>query len=178
MQLQTPLTLGKGSFAVAEKAIYDGKQVAVKRLTDTSPSTDKSIFAKEALLLKQIDCANIVKLISVSDDPMAVMLEYCEFSFKPFNRESSVNSLDQFLSYLDGQEHFAYFPSICNKIVEDMPTAVDFLHNRDIVHRDIKPANVLVSNLHYTDLKVCSNEVFMSQPIVCKLAAWEKQDQE
>eukprot|EP00112_Aurelia_sp_Birch-Aquarium-sp1_P023193 Seg681.5 transcript_id=Seg681.5/GoldUCD/mRNA.D3Y31 product="Serine/threonine-protein kinase TOS3" protein_id=Seg681.5/GoldUCD/D3Y31 len=101
---------------------------------------------------------------------MAVMLEYCEFSFKPFNHENSVNSLYQFLSYLDGEELFAYFPSICNTIVEDVLAAVDFLHSRDIVHRDIKPANVLVSNLHYANLGVGSNEMFMSQPIICKLA--------
>ncbi|XP_065059735.1 LOW QUALITY PROTEIN: serine/threonine-protein kinase Chk2-like, partial [Rhopilema esculentum] len=78
--------------------------------------------------------------------------------------------LDQFLSYLDGEELFVYFSSICNKIVKHVLTAVDFLHSRDIVHRDIEPANVLVSNLHYADLKHGSNEVFMSQPRVCKLA--------
>ena len=120
--------------------------------------------------MNEIDCAHIVELISVSDDPMAVMLEYCEFSFRTFNRENSVNSLDQFLSYLDGEELFAYFPSICNKIVDDVLTAVDFLHSRDIVHRDIKPANVLVSNLHYANLEVGSNEMFTSQPIICKMA--------
>ena len=118
-------------------------------------------------------CPNIVELIAVSDDPACMMLAYYEFSFRPFNREVAVNSLDQFLRTLDSEDLFNFFPGICNFIARDIICAVDFLHSMNIVHRDIKPANILVHNMHYSSLQDGEVDMMREKPIICKLADLE-----
>ena len=54
-------------------------------------------FAKEHLL-NTIDHKNIVKLLGVSETPLAIMMEYLEFSFMPFGWSECVNSLDKLLN--------------------------------------------------------------------------------
>lgn len=99
-----------------------------------------------------------------------MMLEYCEFSFMPFERDIVVNSLQQFLNYIDSEDITAFFPGICNFIVKDITCGLEFMHRNNMVHRDIKPANVLVSNAHYLDLGAEREKVFICKPVVCKLA--------
>ena len=84
------------------------------------------IFVKEARLLNNLKHENIVCLIGVCDQPVAIMLEYCEFSFRSFNRDTSVNSLDKSLKYLAKVNLLSFFPEICHKIVDDI---VDSIHN-------------------------------------------------
>ena len=100
------------------------------------------------------------------------MMEFCAFSFTPFNRDATVNSLDEFLSYYDQEDLYCLFPTILHKISSDTKKAVQYIHSNNIVHRDIKPANILVSNMHYdnlTDAQETPN-IFKSEPITCKLA--------
>ena len=100
------------------------------------------------------------------------MMEFCAFSFTPFNRDATVNSLDEFLSYYDQEDLYCLFPTILHKISSDTKKAVQYIHSNNIVHRDIKPANILVSNMHYdnlTDAQETPN-IFKSEPIICKLA--------
>ena len=100
------------------------------------------------------------------------MMEFCAFSFTPFNRDATVNSLDEFLSYYDQEDLHCFFPTILHKISSDTTKAVQYIHSNNIVHRDIKPANILASNMHYdnlTDAQETPN-IFKSEPIICKLA--------
>ena len=100
------------------------------------------------------------------------MMEFCTFSFTPFNRDATVNSLDEFLSYYDQEDLHCFFPTILHKMSSDTTKAVQYIHSNNIVHRDIKPANNLVSNMYYknlTDAQETAN-IFKSEPIVCKLA--------
>ena len=111
-------------------------------------------------------------LIAVSGSSITIMMEFCAFSFTPFNRDATVNSLDEFLSYYDQEDLYCLFPTILHKISSDTKKAVQYIHSNNIVHRDIKPANILVSNMHYdnlTDAQETPN-IFKSEPIICKLA--------
>ena len=47
---------------------------------------------------RRINNSHIVKLIPASDDPITIVMEFCTFSFTPFNRDATVNSLDESLS--------------------------------------------------------------------------------
>ena len=69
-------------------------------------------FAKEARLLNIIDHKNIVKLQGVSKTPLAIMMEYLEFSFMPFGRSECVNSLDKLLNILDKDDLVKDFQGI------------------------------------------------------------------
>lgn len=99
------------------------------------------------------------------------MLEYVCFDFTPFGVSEIVHSLEDFLLFIERKGIVHKFP-LQHKIVEDVSRGVAHLHKQGIVHRDIKPANVLVSNQHYstfTDKEVLQ-QLFKTQPIVCKLA--------
>ena len=166
------LFLGKGSFASTYKAIYESKNVCVKRLHPTLDKEHVATLSKEEEIIQRINNSHVVKLRAVSDNPITIMMEFCAFSFTPFNRDATVNSLDEFLSYYDQEDLHCFFPTILHKISSDATKAVQYIHSDNIVHRDIKPANILVSNMHYnnlTDARETAN-IFKSGPIICKLA--------
>ena len=80
----------------------------------------RDIFAHEALLMSKIHHENIVSLTGVSEDPVAIMMEYCVFSFTPFQRIEKFNSLDQLLQYLSTEDLFTYFSGILNFMASDI----------------------------------------------------------
>ena len=51
--------------------------------------------------MQKINNIHVAKLIAVSDNPITVMMEFCAFSFTPFSRDATVNSLDNFLPHYD-----------------------------------------------------------------------------
>ena len=130
--------LGCGGYAIVQKAIHNGFS-----------STDKKHFAKEAKLLHDINHANIVKIVGVSEDPIAIVMGFLHFDFRPFCREGSFSNLDDLLSYMNDEVIFFHFPKLACFMAKHFLSAVDFLHKNNMVHRDIKPSNILVSNLHY-----------------------------
>ena len=101
------------------KDLYKEKEVFVKKVKSQS-SYVRDIFAKEALLMSKIHRENIVSLIGVSEDPVAIMMEYCVFSFTPFQRIEKFNSLDQLLQYLSTEDLFTYFSGILNFMASDI----------------------------------------------------------
>ena len=130
------------------KGLYKEKEVFVKKVKSQS-SYVRDIFAKEALLMSKIHHENIVSLICVNEDPVAIMMEYCVFSFTPFQRIEKFNSLDQLLQYLSTEDLFTYFPGILNFMASDIGKGLAYLHENNMVHRDIKPGNILVTNTHH-----------------------------
>ena len=166
------MLLGKGSFAPTYEAIYESKNVRVKKSDPTLDKEHVATFSKKAEIIQRINNRHVVKLIAVSDNPITIMMEFYAFSFTPFNRDATANSLDEFLSYYDQEDLHCFFPTILHKISSDTTKAVQYIHSNNTVHRDIKPANILVSNMHYnnlTDAQETAN-IFKSEPIICKLA--------
>ena len=95
------LVLGRGTFAVVEKGRQGEKAVVIKKFYTSFFNKITKVFAKEARLLNTVDHKNIVKLLGVSQTPLAIMMGYLEFSFMPFGRSECVNSLDKLLNILD-----------------------------------------------------------------------------
>ena len=109
------LLLGKGLSASTYKAIYESKNVCVKNLHPTLDKEHVANFSKEAEILETINNSHVVKLIAVSDNPITIMMEFCALSFTPFNRDATVNSLDEFLSYYDQEDCTVSFQQFCIK---------------------------------------------------------------
>ena len=162
--------LGRGRFATVEHAIYNGRDVAIKRLIETDSERLNNVFAKEASMLNRIDNDYIIKLLEVSPNPMSIMLEYAIFSFEPFKlKDLKANSLGKLLEIVN-THNFSSKLKLQNKIAHDITSAIRFLHSNNIVHRDIKPKNILVSNQHYINLS--GDELamaFQTCPIKCKI---------
>ena len=151
------------------KGLYKEKEVFVKKVRSQS-SYVRDIFAKEALLMSKIHHENIVSLIGVSKDPVAILMEYCVFSFTPFQRTEKFSSLDQLLQYLCTEDLFTYFPGILNFMASDIGKGLAYLHENNMVHRDIKPGNILVTNTHYVHETKYLASLFEKKPVICKLA--------
>ena len=159
-------------FASTYKAIYESKNVCVRKLHPTLDKEHVAAFSKEADIIQRINNRHVVKLIAVSDNPITIMMEFCAFSFTLFNQNATVNSLDDFFSYYDQEDLHCFFPTILHKISSDTTKAVQYIHSDSIVHWDIKPTSILVNNMHYnnmTDVQETAN-IFKSQTIICKLA--------
>ena len=116
------------------------------------------------------DHKNIVKLLGVSETPLAIMMEYLEFSFMPFGRSECVSSLDKLLNILDKNDLVKDFQGLGNYKASDITNGLHYMHTNGIVYLDIKSSNILVSNQHYYNEHGSQvNEDFMKQTILCKL---------
>ena len=122
------------------------------------------LFAKEAKLLANFDHENVVKLLGVCENPVAMVMEYMNFSFQRFNRNASFCNLDDLLCYMSDEHIFHIYPKLGYFMARDITEAVDISHSMEIVHRD---HNVLVFNLHY-DFDTMQTMV-TSRPVICKL---------
>ncbi|KAJ7383730.1 hypothetical protein OS493_026261 [Desmophyllum pertusum] len=114
---------------------------------------------------------NIVRMYGICVKPLAIILEYVVFDFKPFQRDLKVNIVDGVLSVIAQSEYDEYdhlIPAIASEITKGL----SHLHEHDVAHRDLKPANVLISNQHYSALqdKQQMNRIKALRPVVCKLA--------
>ena len=155
---------------MVEKGRQGEKAVVIKKFYTSFSNEITKVFAKEARLLNTIDHKNIVKLLGVSQTPLAIMMGYLEFFFMPFGRSECVISLDELLNISDKDDLAKDFQGIGNYIASDIINGLHYMHTNGIVHRDIKPSNILVSNQHYYNEHGSQlNEDFMKQPIVCKL---------
>ena len=122
----------------------NGGVVVIKKLLGTE-AEDKRVFLKEAKFLHGLQNKNVVQFKAICSKPSAIMLEHLSFNFAPFGIQDSVNSLADFLLFVDGCEGgFEEFP-FQNKIAHDICSGIAYLHDQGIAHRVLKPLNVLVS---------------------------------
>ena len=92
--------------------IYESKNLCVVKLHPTLDKEHVATFSKEAESIQRINNRHVVKLTAVSDHPITILMEFCAFSFTPFNRNATVNSLDEFFSYYNQEDLHCFFPTI------------------------------------------------------------------
>ena len=130
------------------KGLYKEKDFVLKKVKSQS-SYVRDIFVKEALLMSKTCLENIVSLIAISEDPVSIIMEYCVFSFIPFQRIDKFSSLDQLLQYISTEDLFTYFPGVLNFMASGIGKGLGYFHENIMVHRDIKPENILITNIQY-----------------------------
>ncbi|WVZ66189.1 hypothetical protein U9M48_015448 [Paspalum notatum var. saurae] len=130
--------LGQGGFGAVYKGILsDGREIAVKRLSQSSRQGIKELKT-ELVLVAKLQHKNLVRLVGVCLEEHEKLLVY---EYMPNN------SLDTFLfdpdksNELDWQKRFMIIKGIAN--------GLRYLHEESllkIVHRDLKASNVLLDS--------------------------------
>ena len=126
---------GEGAFSVVFTAIHNGEKFAVKCLTKTNdPSTNDEIT-----ILKSLNHPNVIKMVDtfVEDGLLFIVTEMCEFDLEKF---IEINKKVDFQT--------------AKIIIQQVASAVTYLHELQISHRDLKPANILVKSLDDITVKV------------------------
>ena len=129
-------TLGSGKFATVKLGInkQTEEKVAIKTMSkyDMSPF-DLEQVQTEIEILKIANHPHIIRLYDVFENLyyIYIIMEYCEGG--------------DLFSYLERRK-FTLPERTAAVIIEQLATAIYYLHEYGIVHRDIKPENILMVN--------------------------------
>ncbi|TYI04448.1 hypothetical protein ES332_A10G018300v1 [Gossypium tomentosum] len=128
--------LGQGGFGPVYKGtLADGKEIAVKRLSETS-SQGLVEFKNEIMLIAKLQHRNLVRLLGCCLEKNEKLLVY---EFMP-NKSLDVFLFDSKLAaQLDWQKRF--------NIIKGIARGILYLHEDSrlkIIHRDLKASNVLL----------------------------------
>ncbi|XP_037550718.1 mitogen-activated protein kinase kinase kinase 7 [Nematolebias whitei] len=139
--IQFEAAVGRGTFGVVFKAVWNGKDVAIKTIESDA---ERNAFLVELRQLSRVSHPNIVKLYGSCDDPVCLVMEYAE-----------CGSLYNLLHSADPLPHYtaAHAMSWCLQCAD----GVAYLHAmkpKALIHRDLKPPNLLLV-ARGTVLKIC-----------------------
>lgn len=139
--IEVEAVVGRGTFGVVFKAIWKGKDVAIKTIESEN---EKNAFLVELRQLSRVNHPNIVKLYGSCNNPVCLVMEYAE-----------CGSLHNLLHSADPQPHYtaAHAMSWCLQCAQ----GVAYLHAmkpKALIHRDLKPLNLLLV-ARGTVLKIC-----------------------
>ncbi|XP_041826993.1 mitogen-activated protein kinase kinase kinase 7-like [Melanotaenia boesemani] len=139
--IQVEAAVGRGTFGVVFKAVWKGKDVAIKTIESDN---ERNAFLVELRQLSRVSHPNIVKLFGSCDDPVCLVMEYAE-----------CGSLYNLLHGTDPQPHYTagHAMSWCLQCAQ----GVAYLHGmkpKALIHRDLKPPNLLLV-ARGTVLKIC-----------------------
>ncbi|XP_057738851.1 probable LRR receptor-like serine/threonine-protein kinase At1g67720 isoform X2 [Arachis stenosperma] len=127
--------IGKGSFgSVYYGRMKDGKEIAVKTMTDPSSHGNQQ-FVTEVALLSRIHHRNLVPLIGYCEEEYQNILVY-EYMHNGTLRDHLHGSSQKQLDWLARL-----------RIAEDAAKGLEYLHtgcNPSIIHRDVKTSNILL----------------------------------
>ncbi|KAL1328541.1 hypothetical protein AAHE18_13G380300 [Arachis hypogaea] len=128
--------IGKGSFgSVYYGRMKDGKEVAVKTMTDSSSHGNRQ-FVNEVALLSRIHHRNLVPLIGYCEEEYQHILVY-EYMHN--------GTLRDHLHEPSKQKNLDWLTRL--RIAEDAAKGLEYLHtgcNPSIIHRDVKTSNILL----------------------------------
>ncbi|KAL1366614.1 probable LRR receptor-like serine/threonine-protein kinase At1g67720 isoform X7 [Arachis hypogaea] len=128
--------IGKGSFgSVYYGRMKDGKEVAVKTMTDSSSHGNRQ-FVNEVALLSRIHHRNLVPLIGYCEEEYQHILVY-EYMHN--------GTLRDHLHEPSKQKNLDWLSRL--RIAEDAAKGLEYLHrgcNPSIIHRDVKTSNILL----------------------------------
>jgi len=121
--------LGSGGFADVFQGVYENQPVALKKMKTCTknPTATIEAFEAEALLLG-LEHPHVIRLLAVSRQPdRVIMMEWIV-------EAQTLQALIDNESLYDWRQYAAQLTS-----------ALQYLHENDILHLDLKPANVLVT---------------------------------
>ena len=120
--------LGSGGFADVFEGVYLNQPVALKKMKSCTknPSATIEAFEAEARLLG-LTHSHVIRLIAISRQPDIIIIEI-------------VPEAKSLQSVIDNENHYRW-----RTYTTQLTSALQYLHQNDILHLDLKPANILVT---------------------------------
>lgn len=145
--------LGKGEDIRVYEGVYDGRSVAVKRISYEISDQQKALNEID-MLLKCDKHENVVKYFAkevLDDEFVYIALELCQFTLDDWG----LKPLGSLVAKL--------FPK--NAILEQATKGIQYLHRLNIIHRDLKPQNILLCALNEEELRVKISDFGVSKKL-------------
>jgi serine/threonine protein kinase len=128
--------IGEGTYGVVYKAKEKktNRIVALKKIRLESESEGiPATTIREVLLLKNLRHSTIIELSEViyNNNKMYLVFEYLDLDLRKY--------LDRLYS-----EHRCVDEKMLRRMCQQLLTAIEFCHSKNIFHRDLKPQNILI----------------------------------
>nr|XP_035921755.1 MAP kinase-interacting serine/threonine-protein kinase 1 isoform X5 [Halichoerus grypus]XP_035921756.1 MAP kinase-interacting serine/threonine-protein kinase 1 isoform X5 [Halichoerus grypus] len=136
--------LGEGAYAKVQGAVslQNGKEYAVKIIEKQAGHSRSRVFREVETLYQCQGNKNILELIEFFEDDTRFYLVFEKL------QGGSI------LAHIQKQKHFNEREA--SRVVQDVATALDFLHTKGIAHRDLKPENILCESPEkVSPVKIC-----------------------
>lgn len=136
--------LGEGAYAKVQtcRSLINNKEYAVKVIEKTANHSRNRVFKEVEILYQCQGHKNILELIEFFEEDDKFYLVFDKM------RGGSVLSQIQQRGHLSERE--------ASEVVQDIASALHFLHSKGIAHRDLKPENVLCEHSnHLSPVRVC-----------------------
>ena len=136
--------LGRGGFGIVYHGIWEGNEVAVKRITNT-PQGKQNLIA-EVTTIGSLHHKNLVKLVGWCYESDELLLVY---EFMPNGSLDRVIYKQHDKQIGKEKASFILTWERRQKIVCGVAEALDYLHNdcsRRVLHRDIKASNIMLDS--------------------------------
>jgi len=129
--------LGKGGFGKVYQASRENKYYAIKVIPIINEPKDKiKDFEKEAEILSNFNCDNIVKYYDSSKDNnnnIYIVMEFCDGE----NLKSFINKYNNVGRCIE--------ENILINIIKQLCIGIKEIHDKKIIHRDLKPENIFIN---------------------------------
>ncbi|XP_008826743.1 MAP kinase-interacting serine/threonine-protein kinase 1 isoform X2 [Nannospalax galili] len=141
--------LGEGAYAKVQGAVslQTGKEYAVKIIEKQAGHSRSRVFREVETLYQCQGNKNILELIEFFEDDTRFYLVFEKL------QGGSI------LAHIQKRKHFNELEA--SRVVQDVATALDFLHTKGIAHRDLKPENILCESP-----EKCGSAEYMAPEVV------------
>ena len=131
-QVRVGERIGGGGFGDVYTALFEGDEVAVKKIRVTNEEATRAAFFNEAEIMARLTSPRIVRLFAIYSDPanLFLVMEYMA--------KGSLYQLIHSDETMPWSQRF--------KLAKDVAAGLIFLHSQSIVHRDLKSANILLND--------------------------------